>query len=159
MKEALKDPKRVRLFDILPPRSGHDKTGLGASNVQGIGTASSSFVKGAFLLDEQPTQVEVGQSSTSKGHASPHHAYPEWAQLHTPPHSPLRAKGIDAFQNIEHLIQKADNVPSQLFHKKFPLQLILQESEVEEQVKHLHEGSTICKFFISHAFKAYFKTP
>ena len=91
------------------------------------------------MLDEQPTQVEVGQSSTSKGHASPHHAYPEWAQLHTLPHLPLRAKGIDAFQNIEHLIQKADNVPRQLFHKKFPLQLILQESEVEEQVKHLKD--------------------
>ena len=132
MKEDLKDPKRVRLFDILPPRSGHDKTRLGASSMQGVGSASSSFVKGASLLDEQTTQVEVGQSSTSKGHASPPHAYPEWAQLHTPPHSPLRAEGIDAFQNIEHLIQKADHAPKQLFHKKFPLQLILEESEVEE---------------------------
>ena len=132
MKEALEDPKRMRLFDILPPRSGHDKTGLGASNVQGIGSASSSFVKGASLLDEQPTQVEVGQSSTSKGHASPHHAYLEWAQLHTPPYSPLRVEGIDAFQNIEHIIQKLENAPKPLFHKKFPLQLILHESEVEE---------------------------
>ena len=139
MKEALEDPKRVRLFDILPPRSGLDKTGLGASSMQGVGSASSSFVKGASLLDEQTTQVEVGQSSTSKGHASPPHAYPEWAQLHTPPHSPLRAEGIDAFQNIEHLIQKADHAPKQLFHKKFPLQLILEESEVEEQVKHLKD--------------------
>ena len=52
MKEALEDPKRVRLFDILPPQSGHDKTGLGASNVQGIGSASSSFVKGASLLNQ-----------------------------------------------------------------------------------------------------------
>ena len=81
MKEALEDPKRMRLFDILPPRSGHDKIGLGANNMQGVGSASSSFVKGASLL---PTQVEVGQSNTSKDHASPHHAYPEWAQLHTP---------------------------------------------------------------------------
>ena len=139
MKEALEDPKHVRLFDILPPRLGHDKIGLGASSMQGVGSASSSFVKGASLLDEQTTQVEVGQSSTSKGHASPPHAYPEWAQLHTPPHSPLRAEGIDAFQNIEHLIQKADHAPKQLFHKKFPLQLILEESEVEEQVKHLKD--------------------
>ena len=61
------------------------------------------------------------------------------ATTYSPPHSPLRAEGIDAFQNIEHLIQKADNVPRQLFHKKFPLQLILQESEVEEQVKHLKD--------------------
>ena len=73
MKDALEDPKRVRLFDILPPL---DKTGLGASSMQGMGSASSSFVKGASLLDEKTTQVEVGQSSTSKGHASPPHAYP-----------------------------------------------------------------------------------
>ena len=44
MKEALEDPKRVRLFDILPQRSGLDKTGLGASSMQGVGSASSSFV-------------------------------------------------------------------------------------------------------------------
>ena len=56
MKEALEDPKRVQLFDILPPRSGLDKIGLGASSMQGMGSASSSFVKGASLLDEQTTQ-------------------------------------------------------------------------------------------------------
>ena len=83
MKEALKDPKRVKLFDILPPRSGYDKTGLGAGNMQGMGSISSSFVKGVSLADEQPTQVEDDQSSTSKGLASPHHAYPDWAHLQT----------------------------------------------------------------------------
>ena len=91
MKEALEDPKCVKIFDILTPRSGDDKTGLGAGNMQGMDSASSSFVKGASLADEQPTQVEVDQGSTSKGLASPHHAYLDWAQLHTPPHSPLRA--------------------------------------------------------------------
>lgn len=59
MKEALEDPKHMKIFDILTPRSGCDKTGLGASNMQGIGNASSSSVKGASLADEQPTQVEV----------------------------------------------------------------------------------------------------
>ena len=81
MKEALEDPKRVKIFDILTPKIGHDKTGLGAGSIQGMGGASSSFVKGASLADEQPTQVEVDQSSTSKGLASPHHAYPDWAQI------------------------------------------------------------------------------
>ena len=79
MKEALEDPKHVKLFDILTPRSGHDKTGLGAGNMQGMGSASSSFAKGASLADEQPTQVEVDQGGTSKGLASPHHACPDWA--------------------------------------------------------------------------------
>ena len=79
MKEALEDPKRMKIFDILTPRSGCDKRGLGAGNMQGIGSASSSFVKGSTLADEQPTQVEVDQGSTSKGLASPHHAYPDWA--------------------------------------------------------------------------------
>ena len=86
MKEALEDPKRVKIFDILTPRSGHEKTSLGAGNMQGMGSTSSSFLKRASLANEQPTQVEVDQGSTSKGLASPHQAYLDWAQLHTPPH-------------------------------------------------------------------------
>ena len=42
-------------------------------------------------------------------------------------------------KTLKHLIQKADCAPKPLFHKKFLLQLILQELEVEEQVKHLKD--------------------
>ena len=57
-------------------------------------------MKGASL-DKQKIQAHVDQDSTSKDLASPH-SYPYWAQIQTPPHNPLGAEGIDAFQNIEH---------------------------------------------------------
>ena len=71
MKKALEDPKRVKIFDILTPRSRHDKTGLGAGNMQGIGSTSSSFVKGTSLAHEQPTRVEVEKHSYRLPHIRP----------------------------------------------------------------------------------------
>ena len=129
--DILQDPDRPGIVEVTNARTKFDKIGLKADTNAQPFSGRRTFSYDSLLSSTSTQQRQPKEKATTSED-------PEWVKFQNMPN----IEGLDNYQDIEALMVDSVQPPPKanpLFCPEFPVQSLLTDSQIKEQISHLRE--------------------